>query len=204
MQNTKVQIWRTILWIQRLYLVMLKVKLGSSSSSVWLAMILIGALPAMSYALRAATRREGQSNIVVAQQISPTIWNLAIQVLPKWSDANFLLLKKVSLFQRIDFLAKGSTFAYSYHLDCLETILAHLTRRQSFSGKFHSIFYNICDLVVLRIIIKSSSRCRFWNRLRKIGMESVWKKSCANIFTPEEHLTRMIRFFAQWYLFCQT
>ena len=39
----------------------------------WLAMILIGALPTVYSALRAAIRREGQSHIVVAQQISPTI-----------------------------------------------------------------------------------------------------------------------------------
>ena len=52
---------------------MLKVKHGSISSSVWLAIILIGALPTVYSVLTAATRREGQSNIVVAQQISPTI-----------------------------------------------------------------------------------------------------------------------------------
>ena len=39
-------------------------------------MILIGALPTVYSSLRAAIRGEGQSNIVVAQQISPTITNL--------------------------------------------------------------------------------------------------------------------------------
>ena len=57
------------LWIQRLYFGMLKVKLRSISSSMWLVMILIGALPTVYSALRVATRREGQSNILVAQQI---------------------------------------------------------------------------------------------------------------------------------------
>ena len=40
-----------------------KVKLGSISSSVWLEMILIRALPIVYSALRAANRREGQSNL---------------------------------------------------------------------------------------------------------------------------------------------
>ena len=90
---------------------------------------------------------------------------------------------KVSLFQRIDFLAKRSTFAFSYHLDCLETILVHLMRRQIFSGKFHSIFYNICDLVVWRIIIKSSSRCRFWNRQKNRDGECLKEKLCQYFHT---------------------
>ena len=64
LQNTTLQIRRTTLWIQWLYLGMLKVKLVHISSSVWLAMILIGALPIEYSALRAAARREGQSNIV--------------------------------------------------------------------------------------------------------------------------------------------
>ena len=44
-------------------------------------MILIGALPTVYSALRAAIRREGQSHIVVAQQISPTV----SEILSQWT-----------------------------------------------------------------------------------------------------------------------
>ena len=36
----------------------------------------------------------------------------------------------------------------NYHLGYLETILVHPTRRQSFSGKSDSTFYNIWNLVI--------------------------------------------------------
>ena len=47
---------------------------SKTSSSLWLAMTLIGALPSVYSALKASTKREGPSNIVKAQEISPTFW----------------------------------------------------------------------------------------------------------------------------------
>ena len=54
-------------------------------------MILTWPLPTVYSALRAATRWEERSNIVVAQQISPTIWDLVTMDLELWHlDLDFL------------------------------------------------------------------------------------------------------------------
>ena len=57
---------------------------SKTSSSLWLAMTLIGALPSVYSALKASTKREGPSNIVKAQEISPTFWNLVTMDLELW------------------------------------------------------------------------------------------------------------------------